>query len=932
MNYEAHTTKQRYVEIKKNPLLFCHFTDKTEFDITGRPIKITGWFSCDSTITLFISENKLEGHIGDRQLFIIGDVIEKTGTAVEQKKTDEDIIYFNTVIFDPSNSTHWSYIFNDCFYNFSAGNYKHNNMSLVWALYTTQWSENIIENALSKCNSATLSFVANNINSCLFLFSIRKQNILVDVFKNKIPSIRSKIIPDVENVLKEMYAAKDFSNWGFYDKIDRIINFGTSNEEEKAVLHNLYKTSVNCFIHYKYWKETPGHKLYNYAILHDIYSYVNVLEQMDIIKRYLHDVRHKIVNFDEEIIQGFRSYKYPVCVDGRYFIERPGSNIMMMAPMFSDAILTLYNTKGERLQSFNGILDLAIKNSNSAYPNIDFGVKNFLPCCDGGLVPNSSFYGFIHFDVHYSLDETLLTKENLIATANYILNRYANQQMHWCCTYNNDKTLTDDERNKCQKLYVAHRVELNNEGQIVKRWDEEVKCDYVQYKYYNPPRWKKTTERKKDQYLSLCIDNIEKITGMFTFENVSIPRLEANIRLWSTKFKDIIYHNDHQPEEFKENEFAQYVIRTYYRPKTIDIYSNKSMFYSSKKSLLGLWTKEDMQNALSINACDIIAQKKESEYIYNITFNKLKEMCPDGIISSDHITIPYDNNRLYNITVFFHYKRHQYDPQKEYASQQMNFLKFLVPIKIYDNIRICTPKVAKEKDKVSNLPFFWCRSAECFCNVLEKQTLDKEENWKSYTLYHAAEIIGYKLIDETPEGNIANDVVANFAAELRQAERLYKRLVCRSCGHMIFSTRGSILNGSRFFNCLNRKCAQYKNEIYLSQCNHCKKGLIDSRDSKRCPNNWVICPECLSCCNDGLFQAIYNNHLRNGFVPQQVKDNLEKGHNNKDIFFCPKCGTQLEKITIVSQDIRNGQATDVEKTVCPTCNISYEENLKKYYS
>ena len=38
MNYEAHTTKQRYVEIKKNPLLFCHFTDKTEFDITGRLI------------------------------------------------------------------------------------------------------------------------------------------------------------------------------------------------------------------------------------------------------------------------------------------------------------------------------------------------------------------------------------------------------------------------------------------------------------------------------------------------------------------------------------------------------------------------------------------------------------------------------------------------------------------------------------------------------------------------------------------------------------------------------------------------------------------------------------------------------------------------------------------------------------------------------
>lgn len=931
MNYEANTTKERFVEIKKNPLLFCHLTDKTEYDVFGRPYTKTGWFSSDSTITLFISDDQLRGKKGDRKLFVIGDEIIKTGNKAEEKKSDKDTVYFNVNVFDPKNSTHWSYIFNDCFYNYKAGNDRHCHMSLFWELYTTEWSENIIASAFTQCSTDIQSVVANKINCSLFLFSIPKQNLLVTVLRNKIPSIHSKIIPDVEKVLKELCPSKDFSKWGFYEKIDYIINFGISNEEEKKVLHNLYKTSLNSFIHYKYWKETTGHKLYNYAILHDIYSYVNVHEQMDIIKRYLHDVRHKIVDFDEKIIKGFRDYKYQGCVDGRYFIERPGTNILMMSPMFSDAILTLYQTKGSRLQSFNGILDLAIKHSNSAYPNIDFGIKSYLPCCDGGLVPNHVFYGFIHFNVHYSLDESLLTEENLIATANYILKEYATPQTHWCCTCNNDKTLTEDEKKKCQKLYVAHRVTKDKEGQIVREWDEVVKCDYVQYKYYNPPRWKRKN-RECDQYLSLCIPNIDKITDMFTFENVSITLLEAAIRLWSSKYKDIIYHNDKQPIEFAKNKFAQYVIKTYYRPKTIDIYPNKSLFYSSKKSLLGLWTNEDMPRVLSQNDCDIVAQKKESEYIYNKTFNTLKEMCSDGIISSDHITIPYDNNRFYNIKAYFHYREHTYDPQDEYAKTSMNYLKFLVPIYTYDNIRICTPKAAKERDKVSNLPFFWCRSGECFCNVLEKQTLSKEEDWKSYTLYHAAEIIGHKLIEETPDGNIANNVVANFAAELRQAERLYKRLVCRSCGHMIFSTRGSMLNGSRFFYCLNNECAQYKKEIYLSQCNTCKRGLIDSRDSQRCENNWVICPDCLSCCNDNLFQAIYNNHLRNGFVPKQIKDNLGKGHNNKNVFFCPKCGTQLDKIKIISQEIINGQPTNVEKTVigCPTCNISYENNLKKY--
>ena len=43
-------------------------------------------------------------------------------------------------------------------------------MSLFWALYTTEWSENIIAGAFTQCNTDIQSVVANNINSSLFLF------------------------------------------------------------------------------------------------------------------------------------------------------------------------------------------------------------------------------------------------------------------------------------------------------------------------------------------------------------------------------------------------------------------------------------------------------------------------------------------------------------------------------------------------------------------------------------------------------------------------------------------------------------------------------------------------------------------------------------------------------------------------------------------
>ena len=103
MNYEANTTKERFDEIKKNPLLFCHLTDKTEYEVFGRPYTKTGWFSSDSTITLFISDDQLRGKKGDRKLFVIGDEIIKTGNKAEEKKSDKDIVYFNINIFDPKN-------------------------------------------------------------------------------------------------------------------------------------------------------------------------------------------------------------------------------------------------------------------------------------------------------------------------------------------------------------------------------------------------------------------------------------------------------------------------------------------------------------------------------------------------------------------------------------------------------------------------------------------------------------------------------------------------------------------------------------------------------------------------------------------------------------------------------------------------------------
>ena len=58
-----------------------------------------------------------------------------------------------------------------------------------------------------------------------------------------------------------------------------------------------------------------------------IFSCVNPEMQLEIIKRYLHDVRLGNVEMNFSFLQMLRDYRYKTYVDIRYFVENSGSNI-----------------------------------------------------------------------------------------------------------------------------------------------------------------------------------------------------------------------------------------------------------------------------------------------------------------------------------------------------------------------------------------------------------------------------------------------------------------------------------------------------------------------------------------------------------------------------------------------------------------------------
>ncbi|WP_295591676.1 hypothetical protein [uncultured Methanobrevibacter sp.] len=918
----ASSTKQRYDEILNNPLVFCKFGQTNIQDDIGFSHNVEGWSSCDSTISFHANEKDLPPDDKRRRLFVVGKPILSNGE-VDQKKEDQDIVNFEITEFDTNKVSNWILVFKDCIYNYRSGNSRHCHMTLFWALYITSWQKDTIKEALTNTSNEDLQIVCSYISANIFAFSVDSQYKLIEILKAYNPNLKLVGIPDVESALKELSPSGDFTTFGFYQKIDYILAYG-KNQQELEHLKKLYTTSRNGLIYFKYWMSHAGNKFYNYNYLEVIYTYVDCFTQLSIVKRYLHDIRLNLIAPDFNLIENLRDIIYQAYVDIRYFISTPGDNIDLVAPMFCDTLLTLKKTDGAKIQSFNGILDFAVGHSNKAYPNIDLGVRYFLPSCDGGLMHNSSFYGFIHYAEIYTFDDSKLTEDNLKHTADFLINKYATRQYHDICKGNNIE-LTESEIQNCKKI-ISSFINKQENGKFVKQIVKSA-CPDILHEPIKPYVWKRTPG-SSDSILSLFIEDIES-KEFLRYEDISLERLKKSLEKWGRKYQSFSFMNGYPPEYLQKKEVAYHIVASYYSPTSMEIYPNNGMFYSSKISLLGVWNANEI--APNQNPAEIAA-RAESSIVYSNTFDSLKKMFPNAELGEDFIKLPYDNTELSKIKAYYYYRQHEFDPEKSYSKLQYWCREFLTPRKI-QGVFYCTPIVANTREKVSNLPFFWCRSNECFCNVLGRQTLEKEKDWRQYTLYHAAEILGYKLIDVTSEGNIPTEAVSNFAGEVVQAEKLYARLICRSCGHMIFSTRGSLLNGSRFFSCANSQCSQYRKEIYLSRCNNCKKGLIDSRDSKRCENNWVICPSCLACCNDNLFNLLIEKHRRNGRVPPKLKECEGKGHNDKNQFFCPKCGTQLENIVIEEKVRLDSGTEDIIQTEvfgCPQCRQSYERELKRF--
>lgn len=199
---------------------------------------------------------------------------------------------------------------------------------------------------------------------------------------------------------------------------------------------------------------------------------------------------------------------------------------------------------------------------------------------------------------------------------------------------------------------------------------------------------------------------------------------------------------------------------------------------------------------------------------------------------------------------------------------------------------------------------YWCLGSPC------ARISIRDHDIEHYTLYDMIKIVGYK--------DLLNDNgYAKFLSYLNWIERCMTHLFCSRCRRLLLpidiQTRSAAENelfgayAVSHFHCID--CDDKNNQdIHLTHCFNRGCGeILDSRESERCPNNYLICPSCGSCCGKSMFEK---KKLIGLSVPSCEL------HAELNRWYCYKCGSPLENI--------NG------RLVCPNHSDVEHQNNRIY--
>lgn len=582
----------------------------------------------------------------------------------------------------------------------------------------------------------------------------------------------------------------------------------------------------------------------------DYFPYLDERERNLAIKRFFYDVKRGVFTYNDEAVGIFTSQNYLYYSQYRYIFESWPNLRNVSSDFVLDCIKTYISSNQQSLQEYNGILDWAMRKSMELHRPVKIRFNDWLSSCEGGILLNQKFKGFAEFEIKYEIDDLLFEDDSLRRNIETLRDRHSRRCSHKeTRIYTNPETgeAIIDEKTGKPKTYVETIWE--------DRWriSGDNDSDVSHHKSYIDifVNWEKRPATETDKLV-------------FTPEMIDTTIIRGNV------------------EQYLESRFctttpyislrnSDEVVKLFMYEVTMKATFNESSTLGEDPGVKYEVVKDSITERLS----ELFGDSLECDYDYS----KLRLALTDTLYSSLYTK---ENNCFVK-------------SEKTYQGR----------MRIY-----CAPALSERPTLLTKRKCAICQSDMCFVTCIKKSP-----KWKEYKLIHLLEILGYNVLEETEAGFIPNPVYNQFVIQINKAVRFYKRLVCRECGHILFPVRFNPNNPQNIeYNrtqCLSPSCPQHRKEVYLSFCHDCKKGLIDSRDSKQCPNGLYICPDCNSCCSNAFFQEMVDRRHRLGLpIPKSWSKNIGQGHADRGMIFCHVCGTQ-------KVDVRSDSGKLIGR--CPIC-------------
>lgn len=902
-----------YEELRKTPLFFVKFYENILMDKNSREHDYSLWKSVNSDFSISFPAQNFGNRVNEYCLCLA-----ESATYVEKqdshgkKYTDTERV--NMVFRDVSNSVQ-DYIIclNSCINRCQNKEDKYYFLEILWLLDKTFIDVNHLTEAINQYDSKFIPCILNILRHIGYCLSVKKQNIL----KNVCTSLNGQYDVYMPQMLAEaiqfLQKETETDKKNLFQLIDEFFENGLG----VTYADKISKTN-NPLLQLVCWFSNEN-KLADYNSLVTLFALVSEKTRLDIVKRYFHDVRCGNTTFDVRLLQQFVDNKFDDFIRYRYCTETPSEDVNIIVPLLCDNIITLYNSKGGAFQTFDGILDLAITHCDQAHPGIkkDF-LKEIIPTCEHSAVYNTNFKGFIDYQLIRKLNTSKLSDENLLITIRSILDKYGQRLSYPVCRYDNDKKLETTILEKCKSVFWEKTTNGSSQP-------NRIQCPGIGYKLYED-KWVVNVDNKETEILKTFIpsnSSLRNINSQYyvDIQDVSVDTLRKYVNSLPQKLQ-MVGEDEFLVPSYKEETYDLFLINTLSEILRMRIVPQKGVrvgvgfdVFGYRKEIYATLSEGEKRdvNGEAYKKAQSVLKEKESNEVYRRTVASLKKELKTNEYNGEYFELKYNRQQLIRLISRYYFKGTLKDDDDD-TRRDFLTLSYTGYFKPY-----CAPTLSETNNPAIDLPFFWCRGKECFHNNLADQTLAEQNDWHHYSLYHMVEIIGFPKLHMTPGGYEPDNVVRVFIAVTNRVMQKIKSLKCRGCGHLMFTDKSGRFNSNNYYSCINPICPETRIPVYLNYCYKCKKGLIDSRDTKRCPNGWYICPTCLACCDDELYERQAQRYrIVNSPVPERIARMLGHGHNDKGEYFCPDCGGPIEFV----MDERYGE----ERRGCPRCHKFFADN------